>query len=82
MPIVEGEIACLLGQSCYITVDLTSGYYQAPMGKKCERVYTHDFRVGQCAGTSAQDQYPTLNISKCEFLHLSIILSSTAIFFN
>jgi hypothetical protein len=34
MPIIEDEIARLSGQSCFITLDLASGYYQVPISEQ------------------------------------------------
>lgn len=33
MPIIEDEIARLSGQTCFITLDLASGYYQVPISE-------------------------------------------------
>ncbi|CAH2220104.1 jg14835 [Pararge aegeria aegeria] len=33
MPIIEDEIARLTGQACFISLDLTSGYYQVPISE-------------------------------------------------
>lgn len=38
MPIIEDEIARLSGQACFITLDLTSGYYQVPIADHCKHL--------------------------------------------
>lgn len=38
MPIIEDEIARLSGQSCFITLDLASGYYQVPISESAKHL--------------------------------------------
>ncbi|XP_073953524.1 uncharacterized protein [Choristoneura fumiferana] len=38
MPIIEDEIARLAGQGCFITLDLTSGYYQVPISEQSKHL--------------------------------------------
>lgn len=38
MPIIEDEIARLSGQVCFVTLDLSSGYYQVPIAEECRHL--------------------------------------------
>ncbi|CAG9132567.1 unnamed protein product [Plutella xylostella] len=38
MPIIEDEIARLNGQACFITLDLSSGYYQVPISERSKHL--------------------------------------------
>lgn len=38
MPIIEDEIARLTGQACFITLDLSSGYYQVPISAESKHL--------------------------------------------
>jgi len=38
MPIVEEQLAKLSGNSYFTTLDMTSGYYQIPMGQESKKL--------------------------------------------
>jgi hypothetical protein len=38
MPVIDDEIARLSGQSCFISLDLASGYYQVPIAEHCKHL--------------------------------------------
>jgi len=38
MPIVEEQLVKLSGNSYFTTVDMTSGYYQIPMGQESKKL--------------------------------------------
>lgn len=42
MPIIDDEIARLSGQSCFITLDLASGYYQVPISEQSKSLTAFD----------------------------------------